>query len=168
MNHLFPILLAEDDDNDVLLLERAFKDADIRNPLHVARDGQEAIDWLASAEGFSGRATHPLPCLLILDLKMPGKTGMDVLVWRRRQPVINCVPVIVFSSSAHRYDVEKAYRLGANAFVVKPATNEERAQLSRNLKGFWLQFNEPPLACSEGVLAAQKVHAEMEVPPVYL
>ena len=168
MKHLFPILLAEDDENDVFLLRRAFRDAEIRNPLYVARDGQEVIDWLAGADGFSDRTKHPVPCLLILDLKMPRKSGMDVLEWRRRQPILNCLPVLVFSSSAHPYDIEKAYRLGANAFVVKPASNEERAQFSRNLKGFWLQFNEPPAICSEGLSAAKKIHDEVVVSSGFL
>jgi CheY-like chemotaxis protein len=168
MKHLFPILLAEDDENDVFLLRRAFQDAEIRNPLYVARDGQEVIDWLAGTNEFSDRSKHPVPCLLILDLKMPRKSGMDVLEWRRRHPALKCLPVLVFSSSAHPYDIEKAYGLGANAFVVKPADNEERARFVRNVKGFWLQFNEPPVICSEGLSAAQKIHAELEVSPTFL
>jgi CheY-like chemotaxis protein len=168
MKHLFPILLGEDDENDMFLLRRAFDAAAVQNPLYVARDGQEVIDWLAGVDGFSNRAEHPVPCLLILDLKMPRKSGMDVLEWRRRQPILNCLPVVVFSSSAHPYDIEKAYRLGANAFVVKPSSNAERAQFVQNLKGFWLQFNEPPAICSEGLIAAKKIHAEVEVSPVVL
>ena len=168
MKHLYPILLAEDDENDVLLLRRAFQDAEIRNPLYVGHDGQEVIDWLAGANEFSDRSRHPLPCLLILDLKMPRMSGMDVLEWRRRQPALKCLPVVVFSSSAHPYDIEKAYGLGANAFVVKPADNEERARFVLNLKGFWLQFNEPPVICSEGLSAAKKIHAEIEVSSIFL
>jgi CheY-like chemotaxis protein len=152
----------------VFLLRRAFEDAKIQNPLYVARDGQEVIDWLAGAAKFSDRAKYPVPCLLILDLKMPRKSGIDVLEWRRRQPILNCLPVLVFSSSAHPYDIEKAYRLGANAFVVKPASNEERAQFSHNLKGFWLQFNEPPAICSEGLVGAQRIHDAVEVSASFL
>jgi len=126
MQHRFNILLAEDDENDVFLLKLAFEKAQIQNRLCVTRDGQEAIDWLTGAGEFSNRAEYPLPCLLILDLKMPRKSGMDVLRWLRQQTVLNCLPVVVLSSSAHRYDVERAYKLGANAFVVKPSTNDQR------------------------------------------
>jgi CheY-like chemotaxis protein len=151
----FVILLVEDDDNDVFFLKRAFKEAGIENPVRVAHDGQHAVDYLAGAGNFANRAEHPLPCLVILDLKMPRKTGLDVLRWRREQPILHCIPVIVFSSSAHRNDVERAYQLGANAFVVKPSSNEERRDLAAFIKGFWLRFNEPPLLCVESIEAAR-------------
>src|SRR5438445_8502073 len=121
MNNSLGILLAEDDENDVLLLKRAFAAAEIRNPLFVARDGQEVIDYLAGAGNFANRTEYPIPSLVLLDLKMPKRSGMDVLQWLRAQPVLRCLPVVIFSSSPHRHDIERAYRLGANAFVVKPA-----------------------------------------------
>src|SRR3954462_7072870 len=142
MNSSLGILLAEDNDDDVFLLKRAFANAEIRNPLYVAHDGQEAIDYLPGVGNFVNRTEFPLPSLVILDLKMPKRSGMEVLQWVRTQPVLHCLPVIIFSSSAHRHDVERAYRLGANAVVSKPACSENRIQLSRFIKGFWLQFNE--------------------------
>lgn len=156
------ILLAEDDENDVFLLKFAFSQAEISSPLRVARDGQEAIDCLLKSTNSSDGPAAPLPCLFILDLKMPRKSGMDVLRWLRQQPVLQCLPVIVLSSSAHRYDLERAYRLGANAFVVKPASNDERLQLARFIKGFWLQFNQPPIMCTEGLGTARQIHAQLE------
>ena len=168
MKNTLGILLAEDDDNDILLLQRAFSTAEIQNPLFVARDGQEAIDYLAGTGNFANRVEYPLPFLILLDLKMPKRSGMEVLQWLRSQPVLRCLPVIIFSSSAHRHDVERAYRLGANAFVAKPSSTEERIQLSRYIKGFWLQFNEPPLLCVEGVEAARKLHSEDKVPWPFL
>ena len=168
MNSSLGILLAEDDDNDVLLLKRAFETAEIQNPLYVAHDGREAIDYLAGAGKFSNRIEFPLPSLVILDLKMPIRSGMEVLQWIRSQPVLRCLPVIIFSSSAHRNDVESAYRLGANAFVSKPSSTETRAQLSRYIKGFWLQFNEPPLLVTEGLEAARKFHAQEDSRQLYL
>ena len=149
------ILLVEDDEADVLLLRRAFKDADIQNPVQVARDGQEAIDFLA-------RPWLPpedrLPALVLLDLKMPRRTGAEVLAWMRDQPVLCTVPVFVFSSSANRNDIEQAYALGANAFMVKPPSLGERLELARFLKQ-WLRLNQPPQACTEGYSAAQAAHA---------
>lgn len=158
------ILLAEDDDNDVLLLKRAFKEAGIGNPLHVACDGQETIDWLSGVERFTDRQQFPLPCLWILDLKMPRQTGIDVLRWLRQQPVLQCLPVIILSSSAHRHDIERAYQLGASAFVIKPSGNDERKQFAQSLKAFWLVFNQPPLVCTEGLEAARRLHAADPVP----
>jgi CheY-like chemotaxis protein len=155
------ILLVEDDPNDVFFLQRAFTAAAIDNPLSVAQDGQEAIDYLSGLGKYADRARHPLPCLIILDLKMPRRTGMDVLQWLREQPVFRCIPVIVFSSSAQRYDVERAYGLGATAFVVKPANNERRSELAALVKGFWLEFNERPLVCTESYEAAHEFHTRL-------
>jgi CheY-like chemotaxis protein len=154
------ILLAEDDENDVILLERAFGKAEIKSPLFVVRDGEEAIRYLSGSGSFSDRKEHPLPALLILDIKMPKTTGMDVLRWLRKQPVLNSLPALVMSSSAMPHDVERAYQLGANAFVVKPSSNEERVRLAINIKGFWLGFNRPPVVCTEGLEAARKFHDE--------
>ena|SRR5712671_4671352 len=168
MNKSLGILLAEDDENDVLLLKRAFEAAEIQNPLFIARDGEEAINYLAGVGHFSNRTEYPLPSLALLDLKMPKRSGMEVLQWLRAQPVLNCLPVVIFSSSQHRHDIERAYRLGANAFVVKPVSNESRAQLSRYIKGFWLQFNEPPMLSTEGLEAARKLHSQEHVSRVFL
>jgi CheY-like chemotaxis protein len=145
---LVPVLLAEDEENDVLLLNRAFKEADIQNPLRIVRDGQAAIDYLSGAGEFGDRTRFPLPCLIILDLKMPLITGMDVLRWIREQPNLRCVPVIMLTSSAEPQDVERAYELGVNAFVSKPSGISKRAELAKLIKGFWLGFNEPPAVCT--------------------
>ena len=150
-------LVAEDDENDVFFLQRAFQQAKIENPLHVVRDGQEAIDYLSGAGKFSDRNLYPLPQLFILDLKMPRKTGLDVLVWLQEQPELRCIPVVVLSSSAQARDIDKAYDLGANAFVVKPASVEKRVELARLIGAFWLELNEEPVVCSEGLEAARKL-----------
>ena len=168
MNNSLGILLAEDDENDVLLLKRAFETAEIQNPIFVTRDGQEAMDYLAGVGNFSNRTEYPFPALVLLDLKMPRRSGLEVLQWLRAQPILHCLPVVIFSSSPHEHDIERAYRLGANAFVVKPSTNEARSQLSRFIKGFWLQFNEPPILCTEGIEAARKLHAQDNVSRVFL
>jgi CheY-like chemotaxis protein len=138
------ILVAEDDENDVTFLQRAFAKAEIRNPLYFVPDGQTAIDYLSGAGTYSDRIQYPLPGLLILDLKMPHKTGMDVLKWLRSRETLRCLPAIMLSSSTHPAEIEAAYRNGANAFVTKPSGIPERAELARMIKGFWLTFNEFP------------------------
>lgn len=143
------VLFVEDDENDVFFLQRAFREADIPHPLRVASDGQEAIDYLSGVGKYADRSAYPFPCLLILDLKMPRKTGMEVLEWVRHQRHLRGLPILILSSSAHRNDIERAYELGANAFVVKPSSTEKRAQLAITIKGFWLTFNETSLRCSE-------------------
>jgi CheY-like chemotaxis protein len=152
-------LVAEDDENDVFFLKRAFQQANVENPLNVVRDGQEAIDYLSGEGKFSDRNLYPLPHLFILDLKMPRKTGLDVLGWLQQQPELRCLPVLVLSSSAHLTDIEKAYELGANAFVVKPASLEKRLELAKLIGTFWLEFNEAPIVCTEGLEAARKLRA---------
>ena len=139
-----PILYGEDDPNDALLLQHSFRNARILNPLRIIEDGQTAIDYLAGVGEFADRRLHPLPCLIILDIKLPRKTGLDVLQWLRQASDLPCLPVIVFSSSARREDVDNAYHLGANSYVVKPAGIAERTELAHLIAGYWLKFNEPP------------------------
>jgi CheY-like chemotaxis protein len=158
MNNRATILIAEDDALDVELLQRAFKEAGITNLLRVVPDGQACVDFLeAVLKPTATAAGQRAPWLLLLDLKMPRLTGMDVLRWRRNQPLLRCLPVIVFSSSANQLDIESAYALGANAFVVKPTSARQRVELARLIKGFWLEFNQPPVVCSEGMAVAQKL-----------
>jgi CheY-like chemotaxis protein len=150
------MLMAEDDPNDVFLLERAFQSAGVPNPLRRVCDGQEAIEYLSGDGKYSDRSQFPFPGVFILDLKMPRKTGMDVLRWLRGVAGLRCLPVIIFSSSAQPVDVELAYQLGANSFVVKPSGVAERVDFARIIKAFWLTLNEPPLISVEGIVAAQK------------
>ncbi|HVU34838.1 MAG TPA: response regulator [Opitutaceae bacterium] len=157
MNDLDPILLAEDDETDVLLLERALKEAGIPNPLRVVVDGQEAVDYLSALQHAPSPGDRS-PALLILDLKMPRMTGLDVLGWVRAQPGLACLPVMMFSSSSHQLDIERAYALGANAFVVKAPSTSERIEFARFIKS-WLHFNQRPMACTEGIRAAHAHHA---------
>ncbi len=134
------VLVAEDDENDVLFLERAFRKAEITNPLRVANDGQEAIDYLAGAGKYTDRVQYPLPCLVMLDLKMPRKNGMETLEWIRGQEHFRALPVIIFSSSVHPEEINRAYQLGASAFVSKPSGNQERLELAKRIKQSWLNM----------------------------
>ena len=132
------VLVAEDDENDVLFLQRAFRKAEITTPLQVAHDGQDAIDYLAGAGRYTDREQYPLPCLVMLDLKMPRKNGMETLQWIRGQETLQALPVIMFSSSLHPEEIEKAYRLGASAFLTKPSGVAERVELAKRIKCSWL------------------------------
>jgi CheY-like chemotaxis protein len=160
MKHVYCLLIAEDDDNDVFFLQHAFKEANVQNPLQIVHDGQETVDYLAGVGKFSDRTKFPLPYLLILDLKMPRMTGLEVLQWLQDQPELRCLPVIVLSSSAHRLDIERAYDLGANAFVVKPSAVGTRTDLAKLIKGFWLNLNEAPAVATDGLEGARKLRQE--------
>jgi DNA-binding response OmpR family regulator len=141
------ILQVEDEANDVFLLQRAFTQAGIANPVRVASDGQMAIDYLSGLGAFANRAKHPLPGLVLLDLKLPRQSGRDVLQWIRSQPGLNRIVVIVFTSAQYVGDVSLAYELGANSFIVKPIDFSQYLEIARLLKGWWLRYNQfPPVS----------------------
>ena len=139
-----PILLVEDDPDDVALIERAFRRANLANPVKVARDGEEAVEYLSGAGPFADRNSSPLPVLILLDLKVPRRTGHEVLEWMQAQDGLRRIPVAVLTSSRERRDVDKAYDLGANAYLVKPVDFEELLRMVKSLHLFWLMLNEPP------------------------
>ena len=137
----YPVLYVEDNADDVQLLRHAFKRADILDPVQFAQDGQEAIDYLAGAEKFSDRQKYPMPRLVLLDLKLPRKTGIEVLQWIREQPALRKLPVIILSASAQKSDVGRCYELGANAFLVKPSSIDTLGDMCRAIQHFWLTYN---------------------------
>jgi CheY-like chemotaxis protein len=138
------VLLAEDNEDDILLMRKAFRQGCICNPLHVVRDGEEAICYLQGEGPYSNRAEFPLPGLLLLDLKMPGLDGFDVLRWLREQPGLLALRVVVLTSSSDMRDVNLAYQLGANSFLVKPMEFQRTAELVKTLKRFWLCESKAP------------------------
>ncbi|HYG21304.1 MAG TPA: response regulator [Verrucomicrobiae bacterium] len=138
------ILVAEDNREDAFLLERAVRRAQVRAALKFTTDGQEAVDYLAGTGGYANRLQHPFPTLMLLDLKMPRLDGFDVLDWIHRQPFVKRLPVIVMTSSQMAGDVNRAYDLGANSFVVKPMHLEGLDELIKGLKEFWLKLNRYP------------------------
>ena len=154
MHHL-PILQVEDDEHDVFFLKRAFEETHIPNPILVVHDGQEAVDFFSGIGPFADRKRYPWPCLVLLDLKLPRKNGLEVLQWLRTERYLPPLPVIMFSSSAHPEDIDQAYRLGANSFVVKPAGVAERNDFARALREYWLRFHEVAPALRERPLAAE-------------
>jgi len=138
------ILLAEDEEDYVLLIRRAFAQAKIPNPMHVVWNGQEAIAYLKGEGKYANREEYPLPDLFLLDLKMPRVNGFEVLKWVRSQPGLAPLRVLVLTSSEEIRDVNEAYKLGANSFLVKPLDFQDFAQLSRLIQEFWLKASKAP------------------------
>jgi len=138
-----PILQVEDDINDVYFLNHAMKAAGVANPIQVAADGQEAIDYLRGADKFADRKEFPLPCLVLLDLKLPYVMGLDVLKWIRQEHGMSLV-VVMLTASGQRGDMETAYRLGANGYLIKPTESSILEDMSRAIKDFWLTHNKIP------------------------
>src|SRR6266853_2004378 len=138
-----PILLAEDDTNDIFLMRRAFDSAGFLNPLFVVRNGQEVVDYLEGKGQFSQRDKHPLPGLLLLDLKMPLMDGFDVLAWLRAHSQFDTLPVVVLTASKLETDIGKSRELGVYDYRVKPHSFEDLVRLLDDVRKCWLdeRFN---------------------------
>jgi CheY-like chemotaxis protein len=133
-----PILAAEDEETDALLLAMAFKKAGLPNALVIVRDGQEAVDYLAGQPPYADRSRHPLPGLLLLDLKMPRMNGFEVLEWLAARPDFKDLPVVVLSSSAYESDVAKALGMGAREYRVKPHDYKQLTGLLLEVMARWM------------------------------
>ncbi len=138
------ILLAEDDPNDVLLLQRAFQKAGLREQLKIVRDGEQAIEYLAGRGNYADRNRYPLPFMLLLDLKMPGTDGFEVLQWLRAEPSLKRLLVVVLTSSNLQADVDRAYDLGANSYLVKPVEFDQMVNLIQRFEAYWTEINRTP------------------------
>ena len=138
------ILLVEDRGDDILLIQRAFHRAGLTYALQVVRDGDEAIEYLSGSGNFSNRLEYPLPWLVLLDLKMPRLDGFEVLKWLRSQAGFRSLIVVVLTSSDQMKDVNEAYRLGANSFMVKPLDFENAVGLAKLIDHYWLKQNRFP------------------------
>src|SRR5688572_23666543 len=142
------ILQVEDDPNDVFFLQKTMRKMGVANPIQVATDGQQAIDYLQGAGKYADRAKFPFPSLVLLDVKLPYVMGLDVLRWirqQRRTPLT----VIMLSASAQESDIVAAYRLGANAFLCKPSEAKVFDEMVKAIKDFWLSHNTLPEESSE-------------------
>src|SRR5215472_8131201 len=134
------ILIVDDSADDILILTRAFRKAGIDVPITSVRDGQEALEYLAGEDNFADRHAHPLPRLLVLDLKMPRLGGLDVLKWLQKHPRLKRLPVAVLTSSDEDRDVNHAYDLGANSYIVKPASLPGYEKIVTELRNYWLML----------------------------
>ena len=144
MNSDKPVLYAEDDENDVFFMQRAFKQAGIVNPLRIVTNGQRAVEYLAGTGPYANRELHPMPGLVLLDLSMPGKSGHDVLKWIRSEPSTSTLPVIVLTSSNQESDIDRAYQMGVNGYLIKPGKPNELVSMVKGIKDHWLSQNPAP------------------------
>ena len=140
-----PVLLVEDDPNDQILIRRAFTKAQLSNAVHLVEDGDAAVAYLAGEGPYADRQRHPLPGLVLLDLKLPRRSGLEVLGWLRAQPVLGRIPVVILTSSRQRDDIDRAYDLHANSYVVKPVDLPALSEVVRSAAVYWTVTNEPPV-----------------------
>lgn len=139
------ILLVEDNRMDVELTLDAFREARLANAIHVVTSGQEALDYLFGVGKFADRQTYPLPSLVLLDLKMPGIDGFEVLRRLKCEPGLKRLPVIILTSSKEEGDLALGYDLGANSYLVKPVSFEGFLDVVKQVGNYWLTLNaEPP------------------------
>ncbi len=143
MNREYSILVVDDSENDRLLLRAAFERAGLKKPLREVPDGEQAIAYLKGEGAYSDRAGNPLPTVMLLDLNMPLKNGFEVLQWVRQQPGLKRMTIIVLTASTREEDVERAFDLGANAFLLKPTKLETLVAMVRSLH-HWMEFNRFP------------------------
>ena len=134
-----PILVVEDNPVDLDLTQRAFAKHRIANPIQVARDGEEALDFIPRWE-----AGEPLPSVILLDLKLPKVNGLDVLRRLKSHRQVSIVPVIILTTSAEDRDIQEAYRLGANSYIVKPVDFEKFVDVAAQIEMYWCVLNTPP------------------------
>jgi len=126
-----PVLVAEDEETDAVILERVFRQAKVANPLTIVPDGKAAIDYLSGAD--------PVPALLLLDLKMPRVNGFEVLAWLGLRPELKSMPAVVLSSSSHQSDIDKALELGARDYLIKPQDIGQFVKMVEALNARWLK-----------------------------
>lgn len=147
------VLLAEDDENDAFLMQRAFHSLGVMRPLHIVHDGADAIDYLAGQGPFADRTRHPAANYVILDLKMPRVDGFQVLEFLQRHDELVVIPTLVWSSSTDIRDVKRAYCLGANGYLRKPGTIQELCTMLEGVVRYWNLCQVPtvdlPPSCEE-------------------
>jgi CheY-like chemotaxis protein len=148
------VLLVEDNPDDALLMQRAFQSHGVTRPPHICRSSEEAIAYLSGEGVFADRGVHPLPDLVITDLKMPGTDGFELLEWLSSRDELVSVPKLVWSSSAETRDVNRAYALGANGYLCKPSDFQKFKEMVRDMLRFWRWCERP----------ARHVHSAGEIP----
>jgi CheY-like chemotaxis protein len=139
-----PILIVEDNPDDRILLQRAFRRARLANAVHMVTDGEEAVAYLLGEGRFADREANPFPVLVLLDLKLPRRSGLEVLQWMREHPTLRRLPVVVLTSSKEQSDINVAYDRGANAYLTKPVEFDALIELVSTLNLFWFILSERP------------------------
>ena len=138
------VLHADDDPNDLLLFKHACGAASLPFVVESVNDGELAVSYLSGSSNYADRTRYPLPALVLLDLKMPRRTGFEVLDWIRAQPTLKRLPVIVLTSSKHEADINWTYEHGANSYLVKPVGFDALVQMAKAIESYWLTINERP------------------------
>jgi CheY-like chemotaxis protein len=140
-----PVLLVEDDPADFRLIQRAFHSLGQDIKIIRLTNGDEVVAYLSGAEPYENRVAHPMPSLILLDIKLPRRSGFEVLKWLRGQPSgLSRLPVVVLTSSKHSVDINRAYDLGANSYLVKPDSNAQLELLTSHFRTYWIELNESP------------------------
>ena len=134
-----PIILVEDNPVDLDLMIRALKKHNLGNTIEIARDGQEMLDWIPRWE-----RGEPLPCVILLDLKLPKINGLEVLRQLRNHTLSQSIPIVVLTSSNEDSDIETAYSLHANSYIVKPVNFDKFIEVTRQIELYWVLLNESP------------------------
>jgi CheY-like chemotaxis protein len=137
-------LIAEDSPDDVFFLGRAIKKTGVPFTPQFVNDGEEVVAYLSGENRYADREEYPMPTLILLDIKMPGKTGFEVLHWLKSQESLRKMPVVMLTSSDHQEDIERAYSLGANAYMIKPSGAERLQELVRAINSYWRDFCKLP------------------------
>ncbi len=146
MNDAVEILLVEDNPHDVTLALKAFAVHRLANRIQVARDGEEALDFMFGRGPFAGRAPDPLPKIVLLDLKLPKVDGLEVLAQLKSDSRTRAIPVVILTSSREERDLIDGYRLGTNSYLVKPVDFDQFVEVTRVIGAYWLQLNQAPPA----------------------
>jgi len=145
MSQTQTILLVEDNPVDVLLMQRAFRNEIFANTsLQIVRDGDAAVFYLNGDGEYSDRDRYPLPAIILLDLKLPRRSGHEVLLWLRQQPELKRLPVVMLTSSRQTLDVKRAYDLGVNSYLVKPIGFASLLEMMQSFREYWLNYTELP------------------------
>ncbi len=142
----YTILVVEDEDSDYFLLERAFRKNNVQNPIQRVKDGLEGLHYLQGIGQFTDRDKFPFPDVVILDLKTPRMSGLELLAWIREHPECRVIPTVIMTSSQQDVDIEKAYALGANTYFVKPTKFQDLVDLTASIQDYWRRGTRPGLS----------------------
>jgi CheY-like chemotaxis protein len=145
MKENFPILIAEDDTGDAAMLKRALRDVGFNNPFHVSPDGQDVIKYLRGEKPYDDRKKHLFPRILIMDLKMPGMDGFELLEWIRDHKECSVIPRVILSTSRDPRNIQRAYQLGVNSYIYKPPTFEGLVNRLDLVFHYWEMCEKPSL-----------------------
>ena len=145
MNEEFPILIVEQNENDVVLMQRAFRDAGFKNPFHVSHRGTDLVDYLKGNPPYTDREKFKFPRLVMMALKIPEMDGFEILSWLQRHQECNVIPRIILSASDREEDVQRAYQLGANSYIVKPIGYEPLVRTLKLVFEYWEMCRKPRL-----------------------